>query len=186
MKSLRYVALLSVVAFCNLVNISAQGQGGGGGQGGAGGRRGNFDPAQMREQMMSRVREEMDVKDDADWKPIGDRVGKVMEAQREARAGGGMGMMFRPRRNPNADSGDQGGAPRRGGPGGFGQPSPEHEALQKALESKASNDEVKAALAKYREAHKAKQEKLQKAQEDLRKVLSVRQEAAAVSLGLLE
>ena len=93
--------------------------------------------------------------------------------------------MFRPRRQ-NADGGDQGGGPRRGGPGGFGQPSPEHEALQKALENKASNDEVKAALAKYREAHKAKQEKLQKAQEDLRKVLSVRQEAAAVSLGLLE
>src|SRR5690349_19165183 len=97
MKSFRYVALLGVVALCNLVNVSAQGQGG------AGGGRGNFDPAQMRERMMARVREEMDVKDDADWKPISDRVNKVMEAQREARAGGGMGMMFRPRRNQNGD-----------------------------------------------------------------------------------
>jgi hypothetical protein len=182
MKSFRYVALLAVVALCNLASVSAQGQGGGGGGGG----RGNFDPAQMRERMMARVREEMDVKDDADWKPISDRVTKVMEAQREARSGGGMGMMFRPRRNQNSDQGgDQPGGGRRG-PGGFGQPSPEHEALQKALENKASNDEVKAALAKYREAQKVKQEKLQKAQEDLRKVLSSRQEAAAVSLGLLD
>jgi hypothetical protein len=182
MKSLQYCALLTIVALCNLVSVSAQGQGGGGG-----GRGGNFDPAQMRERMMTRVREEMDVKDDADWKPISDRVTKVMEAQREARSGGGMGMMFRPRRNANADQGgDQAGGGRRGGPGGFNQPSPEHEALQKALENKGSNDEVKAALAKYREAHKAKQEKLQKTQDDLRKILSARQEAAAVSLGLLD
>jgi hypothetical protein len=184
MKSLRYCALLTIVALCNLVSVSAQGQGGGGGRGG------NFDPAQMRERMMARVREEMDVKDDADWKPISDRVSKVMEAQREARSGGGMGMMFRPRRNANGDQGgDQaaaGGGRGRGGPGGFGQTSPEHEALQKALENKASNDEVKAALAKYRDSHKAKQEKLQKAQEDLKKVLTVRQEATAVSLGLLD
>ena len=197
MKSLRYIALLSVVALCNFVSVSAQGQGGGGGaaaggggQGGGaggggfggGGRRGNFDPAQMREQMMARVREEMDVKDDADWKPISDRITKVMDAQREARSGGGMGMMFRPRRQ-NADAGGDQGPQRRGG---FGQLSAEHEALQKTLENKASNDEVKSALAKYRESQKAKQEKLQKAQDDLRKVLTVRQEAAAVSLGLLE
>jgi hypothetical protein len=186
MKSLRYCALLTIVAFCNLLSVSAQGQAGGGG-GGAG--RGNFDPAQMRERMMARVREEMDVKDDADWKPISDRVTKVMDAQREARSGGGMGMMFRPRRNANGDQGgDQaaGGGRRGGGPGGFGQVSPEHEALQKSLENKASNDEVKAALAKYRESHKAKQDKLLKAQDDLKKVLSMRQEAAAVSLGLLD
>lgn len=175
MKPIRYCALLAVVAICNFVNLSAQERP----------NRGNFNPEQMRERMMSRVRETMDVKDDADWKLISDRVSKVMDARREAGAGGGMGMMMRPPRREGGDQGGDGGGRRRG-PGGFGEPSPEAEALQKALEAKASNDEVKAKLAQYREAHKAKQEKLAKAQDDLRKVLTMRQEAAAVMLGLLE
>ena len=60
------------------------------------------------------------------------------------------------------------------------------EALQKAVESKAPADELKAKLAKLREARKEKEAALEKAQEDLRKVLSVRQEAAAVLAGLLK
>jgi hypothetical protein len=58
--------------------------------------------------------------------------------------------------------------------------------LQKAIESKAPADELKAKLAKLREARKEKEAALEKAQEDLRKVLSVRQEAAAVLAGLLK
>lgn len=178
MKSIRFCALLAVVALCNLVSISAQDRP----------NRGNFDPAQFRERMMSRVRETMEVKDDAEWKLISDRVSKVMEAQRDVRQGANMGAMFRrPQGDQAGGENANGGGRRRGGPGGFGgEPSPEAEALSKALESKASNDDVKAALAKYREARKAKQEKLTKAQEDLKKVLSGRQEAAAVSLGLLD
>jgi hypothetical protein len=178
MKLTRYCALLSLVALCNFVNVSAQ-------------DRPNRE--QFRERMMTRIREQMDVKDDADWKPISDRVSKVMEARREV-GGGGMGMMFR-RTGGGGGGGDQasadnnGGGRRRGGPGGpggFGEPSPEAAALEKALESKASNDEVKAKLNAYRESQKAKREKLQKAQDDLRKVLTMRQEAAAVMLGLLD
>src|SRR5688572_11131890 len=182
MKSIRYCALLAVAALCHFVNVSAQDRP----------NRGNFDPEQFRERMMSRVREQMDVKDDADWKLISDRVTKVMEARREVGAGGGMGMMMG-RRRGGGEGGDQNaggeGGRRRGpgGPGGFGgEPSPEAEALQKAIDAKASNDEVKAKLAKYRESVKAKRERLEKSQEDLRKVLSVRQEASAVMLGLLE
>ncbi len=174
MKPIRYIALLAVVALCNLVNISAQNRP----------QRPNFNPEQMRERMLTRVREEMDVKDDADWKPIADRVTKVMEARREV-GGNGMGMMFRRRGGDNQDGGPGGGGPGGGG-GRFGQPSAEAEALQKALESKLSNDEVKSRLAKYRDAQKAKRDALTKAQEDLRKVLTMRQEAAAVMLGLLD
>ena len=73
-----------------------------------------------------------------------------------------------------------------GGRGGFNAPpSPEAEDLQKALDAKASPDELKAKLAKFREARKVKEAALTKAQEDLRKVLTVRQEATAVSMGLL-
>src|SRR5207253_1043028 len=84
--------------------------------------------------------------------------------------------------------GDSGG--RRGFRGGFGgpfggQPSPEAEGLQRAIDSKASNAEMKAALAKFLEARKTKQTELDKTQAELRKVLSVRQEAVASLMGLL-
>ncbi len=80
------------------------------------------------------------------------------------------------------EGGDQGGERRRFG----GEPSPEAEALQKAIEAKASNDEIKAKLAKYRDAQKVKQANLEKAQSELRQVLSVKQEASAVMMGLLQ
>src|SRR6266516_4402810 len=69
---------------------------------------------------------------------------------------------------------------------GGGEPSPEAEELQKAIDSNASKDELKAKLTKFREARKDKEAKLAKAQEDLKKVLSVKQEAAAVLNGLLQ
>jgi len=57
--------------------------------------------------------------------------------------------------------------------------------LQRAIEGKASNAELKAALAKFVEARKTKQAELEKAQAELRKVLSLRQEAVATQNGLL-
>jgi hypothetical protein len=53
------------------------------------------------------------------------------------------------------------------------------------VDGKASNAELKAALSRYQESRKAKEEDLQKAQAELRKVLSVRQEAIATLRGLL-
>ena len=67
----------------------------------------------------------------------------------------------------------------------FGQPSPEAEALQKAVDAKAPKAELKAAIAKYNEARKAKQAELEQAQENLRKVLTARQEALATLNGAL-
>jgi hypothetical protein len=93
----------------------------------------------------------------------------------------GMGFGFRPRRTNDQGGGDQ---TRNRNPFG-GEPSVEAEGLQKALEGKASNDELKAKLAKFRDARKAKEATLEKAQDELRKVLSVRQEATAVTMGLL-
>lgn len=146
------------------------------------GPRGNFDPAQMQQRMMDNLRERFGVTDDAEWKIISERIQKVMEARRSAGFGGAMmGMRFgRPPGGPEADN-----AP---GPGrrGFGAtPLPEAEALQKAIESKASKEELKAAMAKYREAREAQQAKLRQAQEDLRKVLTLEQEALALQMGLV-
>ena len=108
-----------------------------------------------------------------------------MDARRDVGFGGGMGRLLAaataaattaPMPTPTAD--------RRGGFGGT--PSPEAEALQKAIDDNAPTAQIKAALAKYQASQKAKQAKLVQAQENLRKVLTAKQEAQATLLGLLE
>jgi hypothetical protein len=143
--------------------------------------RGNFDPEQARQRMMERYKEQLDVKDEAEWKVIQERIEKVTAARREV-GGGAFGMGFGGRRGGGGAGGGGGGGGFRGG----GEPLPEAEALQKAIEAKASSDEIKQKLAKLREARKEKEAKLEKAQDELRKVLSARQEASAVLMGLLK
>ena len=155
------------------------------GQGGPGGG-GNFDPEQMRQRMMDRYREQFGVKDDAEWKIISDRIEKVSTARREVgnRGGFGGGRGGGPGGPGGGAAGAGAGA---GGRGGFGgEPSAEATSLQATIENNASADDIKAKLAKYRESQKDKETKLAKAQDELRQVLSVKQEAAAVLAGLLK
>lgn len=146
-----------------------------------GGGRGNFDLAAMQEQQMARMKEAFAVTDDAEWALISERVTKVNEIRRTA--GGGRG-------------GFGGGGP--GGPGGAGgdrggggnrqaRPTgnPELDSLRSAVTDKLPDAEIKSRLSRLREVRKENEEKLTKAQEDLRAVLSVRQEAIAVMFGLL-
>lgn len=154
------------------------GPGGFGGMGGPGG--GNFDPAQMQQFMMQRVQEQLGITNDTDWSAIQPLVQKVMDAQRAARGNMGMGRMF--------GRGGRGGPGGPGGPGGFfgqQQSDPAAEALQQAAENNAPADQIKDLLAKYQASQKAKQAALTAAQENLRKVLSVQQEALATLAGLL-
>jgi hypothetical protein len=159
----------------------------GGGFGG-GGPGGNWDPAKFEERMLERVRQNLAITNDEEWTAVQPLVQKVMQARRET-GGMGMGMGMGP-----------GGPPPGGGPGGppndaqsgsdrprrFGPPaSAEQQALQKALTDNASLPQVKDALAKYRAARKEKQSKLEAAQADLKSVLTSRQEAQAVLMGLL-
>jgi hypothetical protein len=58
--------------------------------------------------------------------------------------------------------------------------------LKKAIYDNAPAAQIKAALAKYKASQKAKQDKLVQAQENLRKVLTVKQEAQASLLGLVD
>jgi hypothetical protein len=153
--------------------------GGPGGPGGGGGR--NFDPAQFRERMMERTKEMLEVTDDTEWKAIEPRVQKVMDTRMSTMSGMGRGMMFG--RRGGERGGDNGGDRNRGPFGG--QPNPAMDALDRAIEGKASKEDLKAAIAKVVESRKAKQAELDKAQDDLRKVLSVRQEALATQMGLL-
>jgi len=150
--------------------------------------RGNFDPEQMRQRMLERFKERLEVKSDDEWKIISERIEKVMTAQRETRMAG-FGGFGGGRRgggggdNAGGDTNNNGGRRNRGG---GGESSPEVEALQKAIDDKASNDDIKTKLAKVRDSQKDKEAKLVKAQDELRKVLSVRQEATAVLMGLLK
>lgn len=175
MKKLQVMLMAAGAATVVLLsagNVAAQG-------------RGNFDPEQMRARMMERYREALEVKNDDEWKIIETRITKVTDARREIGGGFGRGGPGGFGRRGGGDSGsgdDQGGNRRRFGP----EPSPEAESLQKAIEAKASNDEIKTKLAKYRESQATKRANLEKAQDELRKVLSLRQEANAVLLGLLQ
>ena len=193
-------SLASMLAACGLIlatittgSLLAQNdappatQGGGGGQGGPGGRqgRGNWDPEQMRQRMMERIREQLAIKDDAEWGLIEARIKKINDSRMGMGRGfGGFGGGSGGGPGGPGGPGGQGGG--RQGRGGFGQPNPDAEALQTALDSGASADDVKAKLSAYRAAAKQKEAQLEKAQDELRELLSVKQEARAVLLGLLK
>ncbi|MBU6403003.1 MAG: hypothetical protein KGS61_21995, partial [Verrucomicrobia bacterium] len=133
------MTVAAVAAACMLGAVQSQAQG-----------FRNFDPAQMRQRMMDRMKEELEVTQDDEWQVLQPKIQKVMDA-RMAVGGGPRGMMFRGPRGGgnNAPGGDQPNPPPR--PRFGPPPSPEEEALQKAIEAKATNAELKAALAKYQE-----------------------------------
>jgi hypothetical protein len=162
--------------------------------------RGNVDPAQARERMMERYREQLEIKNDSEWSAIEPRIQKVLDARRDLQSGVGMAMARRARGgadnaqtdqaqgtrrgrrgNNNNSQGDQPQATRRGP-----QPSAAAQSLQQAVTSNAAADEVKTKLASYREERQQKRAKLETAQTELQKVFSVRQEATAVLMGLLQ
>jgi hypothetical protein len=106
---------------------------------------------------------------------------KVQAKQREAVSGrfGGFGGRGGPGGGGDRDrGGDRGG--NRGG-------SAESQALREAIEKDGTApEEIKAKLAAVREQRKKAQGELEAAREELRKVLTVRQEAVLVTFGILE
>ncbi|HET7625459.1 MAG TPA: hypothetical protein VFM25_09350 [Verrucomicrobiae bacterium] len=183
MKLKQWLVMAGLAAAVGLTSSNALAQNNGGGNGGGRGRRfggGNFDPAQFQQRMMDNIRDQMSVTNDEEWNVIQQRIQKVFDARRDVGFGGGM-RMFRGRRGN--DNNDNNGGQRRGR---FGNPSPEQEALQQAIDNNAPTDQVKAALDKYRAARKSKEAALEKAQSDLKAVLTPRQEAVAVLNGLLD
>jgi len=153
--------------------------GGGGGQGG-----GNFDPAAMQQRMMDRVQQELGFTNDTDWDAVKPLVQKVMDARRDV-GFGGAGRMMGGGRNRGGQGGQAGQPAGNTRPNPFGQTSPEQDALQKALDDNAPASQIKDLLAKYKASQKAKQAKLEAAQADLKAVLTTKQEAQAVLLGLV-
>ncbi len=182
LKQMLMMAGIAAVMSLSASKLAAQdpppgGQGGDRqGRGGRGG--GNFDPAQMQERMMENIRGQFAIKDDTEWKAVEPLVKKVMDARRET-AFNGMRMMFR---RPGGDTNNGGDRGRRFG----GDPSAEEDALQKAIDSKASKEDLKAKMAAVRKVKQANEAKLKVAQDELKKVLTVQQEAVALQMGLVQ
>jgi hypothetical protein len=183
MKKLKSALLLAVATAAlsfGTANVNAQG---------------NFDPAEMRQRMMDRVREQLDVKSDDEWKVISERVEKVMTARRDVPGGfgrgpGGGGGGGRRGGGDNANAaggngGNGGGERQNRFRGMFGEESQESKDLRAAVEAKAPAEELKAKLEKFRAYKKKKEAELAATQEKLKEVLNARQEAAAVMAGLL-
>ncbi len=161
------------------------GNGGGFGGGGNRGGRNNFDPAQLVPMIVSNMQETFEVMDDAEWKVLSERLQKVVQASmQQGTSSGGMGMLGLMGRRGGQRGGNGNGGGRTAGAAGLFGEDPEGTALQQALDAKASNAELKAAVARVVEARKTKAATLEKARTDLRQVLSVRQEAIAYTLGL--
>jgi hypothetical protein len=148
--------------------------------------RGNFDPAQMKQDMMDRLRDQMEIKDDQEWQAIEPKLSKVFDTGRDVMAMRGRGFGGGRRRNNNTDTAGNAGDNARPRRNPFGEPSPAIEALQKAIDDKAPSADIKTKLAAVRTEYKDKQAKLLAAQEDLRGVLTPRQEAIATVNGLLQ
>ncbi len=181
MKSLLTVCGMAAALLLSAAGAWAQNDNGGDQQGPGGGRRfrgGNFDPAQFQQRMLERIRDDLGFTNDTEWNAVEPLVQKVLDARRDLGGPPGMRLMFR-------RGGDQGGP--GGGRGRFGPPlSPEAQALQQAIDDNAPAAQIKDLLAKYEAAQKEKQAKLADAQANLRKVLTVKQEAQATLLGLLD
>jgi hypothetical protein len=146
-------------------------------------QRRQFDPAQFRQMMIDRLKEAMNASDD-EMKALQPQIEKVMQLSRDARSGGMGGF------------GRRGGGP--GGPGG-GDPNAQQpqqqlstvqqrqQELQAAVENKDTPPaELKAKIEALRAAKAAARAELTKAQEDLRGLLTQRQEAVLITFGILE
>ena len=122
---------------------------------------------QFRQKMNEFLKTSLKVSDE-EWAVIQPLLEKVQAKQRETLTGRFSFMM------------------NRGGGGGRSA-SPETEALKAALESESTAPaDIKDKLEAVREARKKAEAELTQAREDLRKVLTQRQEATLVMVGILE
>jgi peptidoglycan hydrolase CwlO-like protein len=183
---------LAAVMFVGLLSqaMAAPAGEGGGRRGGAGGgpaggpRQGQrFNREEMQRMMAERLKETLEVSDE-EWTVFEPRITKVLTLSQQSGGFGGMGMMMRGRR----------GGFGQGAPGGDAQAQQQEltpvekstQELQTLLDNKdAKPEEIKAKLTTYRDAREKARQELVKAQKELREIVSVRQEAQLVLMGLL-
>lgn len=176
-------ALLLLAALCCLgvPSLSAQSNSKGDPRrGGNDGERRGPSPQEIQSRALTSLRERFGVTDDEEWDVIAERLLKVFELRRSGADGGGFG-----RGGPPGGAAAAAAAKSRGGSFRGAGGTPEIQSLQAAVTEKLPDAELKLRLARLRDVRQLNEAKLRKAQEDLRAVLTVRQEAIAVLLGLL-
>ncbi len=148
-----------------------------GDRGSRGGDRRGFDRSAMEERMLSMMQERLGVSDE-EWTVVKPRLKEVMTQSWAASGRGGMmrGMFGRGRgrepQKPDADASEVEKAVFE---------------LQQTLEKDApSSTEIKAKLTALRGAKEKAKQDLVKAQQKLREVLSLKQEAQLVMMGMLD
>ena len=134
-----------------------------------GGERGQWDRSQIMERIMDRYRENLGFSV-AEWKVVQPKVQAVMD-NRISGASGMMSMFGGSRRGRGGDS--------------SAEKTPTSELRDLLEKENPAKGDIKAKLAAYRKDRKAREAKLKKAQEDLRQLLTIKQEAQAVLAGLL-
>ena len=188
MRRAAYVLGLVVAGLLSAVNVSAEepapgGQGGqAAGQGGGNRGRGQFDMEQFRQRMMDRVKENLGVAED-EWKVLQPKIDAVQKVQMQQRMSG-MGSMFGRRRSTEGQQ----------QPAAAAAPEPpksETEGKTRELQTLVDNKDsdpkvVKAKLQELREAREKAKLELKKSQDELRELLTPRQEAQLVLMGILE
>ncbi|MDB6154521.1 MAG: hypothetical protein JWL90_2974 [Chthoniobacteraceae bacterium] len=183
MKTIKFTALSAAIAATltlTTASVLAQADNANGGN-----RRGGT-PEEFRQRMNDRLKTSLKATDE-EWTIIQPLLEKVTTKQREAAGSRFGGMRGGPGGGgPGGRGGNGGGAPTADqGPRSAG--SVASEALRTALESDATTPaDIKTKLAAVRDARKKAAAELAAAREELSKVLSVRQEAALVSNGILE
>jgi Spy/CpxP family protein refolding chaperone len=169
---------------------SDNGNSGGGGGGGV--ERQRPDMQQIRKAMSDRLKESLGSSDD-EWRVLEPQIEKVVTLQRQSSPmmamwgrGGGRG------RGPGSDNAGAppAGAPQPSGPRGDGAQSELSKASQElstlVADQSASNDAINAKIKAFRAAREKARAELTAAQKELRELLSLRQEATLVSMGLLD
>lgn len=129
------------------------------------------DPAEFRQRMEQRMKEQLGVNDE-EWKVLQPKLEKIMTLRRDSMSGG-MGMVFGGGRRDESQQ-------RSGAQQASGE-------LRKTLENKdATPEEIASKLKSLREAREKSKAELTAAQKELKELLTQRQEAIFVTMGILE
>jgi len=152
-------------------------------------RQGRMNREEMQKRMLERMKEDLQVTD-KEWTVIEPRLTKVWTLSRQTRMGD---MRFSGRGARGQDGNRDGNRGQRSGEGQTDQTAREQtpmekiaEALRTALEDKTTKpDEIKEKLTALREAREKARQELAKAQQQLQEVLTSRQEAQLVLMGML-
>ncbi|MCP4453209.1 MAG: hypothetical protein GY809_17240 [Planctomycetes bacterium] len=167
------LSVVLVILIATSLVMAQQPQGGQRGRGGQGMR--GFDPAQMQQRMMERMQEQLGMTA-TEMKAIQPLFAKVMDTRRELQGARFRGMM----------GGRGGRAGQQNAPAPTGLAKIQGE-LRTLLENdSAAPSAIKAKLTAYRKAREKIQQNLARAQANLIKVLTGRQEAALVLSGMLD